>query len=173
MPDISVVVDAVTIVYDDGVDKISVPDVLALPTVETDTSKRLAPDGSGGVEFVAGGGGGGFDSDQTVATTDATPTVIDTYATLANSKGVTLDCYVEGYNVAGVLVASHIVKGTFTRDGAGVVSEADVNHLHTYQADPTWGLPDFNVAAQSIEIRVTGKAATVINWRMRRFTAEV
>ena len=34
------------------------PDVEELPTAETDTTKVLSPDGTGGVTFVAGGGGG-------------------------------------------------------------------------------------------------------------------
>lgn len=38
-------------------DAAGVADILDLPTAETDTSLRLAPDGAGGVEFVAGGGG--------------------------------------------------------------------------------------------------------------------
>ena len=38
---------------------IGVSEITGLPTSETVTSKRLAPDGSGGVAWVAGGGGGG------------------------------------------------------------------------------------------------------------------
>ena len=33
----------------------SIADILDIPTVETDTDLRLAPDGAGGVEWVAGG----------------------------------------------------------------------------------------------------------------------
>lgn len=36
----------------------NVADILDLPTVETDTDLRLAPDGAGGVEWAATGGGG-------------------------------------------------------------------------------------------------------------------
>lgn len=40
-------------------------EITDIPTAETDTTKRLAPDGAGAVEWVAGGGGGGsqFDDD--------------------------------------------------------------------------------------------------------------
>lgn len=81
-----------------------------LTTGDNDTTKRLAPDGAGGVEFVAGGGGGAPD--------DAP------YVTTAADAGLSAEVVIPG------LAASADIAGN---GGAGTSHE-----YNSGDTDPTW-----------------------------------
>ena len=55
-------------------------------------------------------------------------------------------------------------------NAAGSVSEEEATNVTTYyQTDGSWGTPDLNISGATIQARVTGKAATDIDWTVTVF----
>lgn len=100
----------------------------------------------------------------TVTTIDATPTVMQTYATVANSiRRITAK--VTARRTAGGGAAndtySVILDGLIKNDGGVVTTHTTTS---TQIKDVAAWVIEYNIVGASVELRVTGTAATTIDW---------
>lgn len=114
--------------------------------------------GTNSITLDVGGG-----SDNTVTTTDATPTTL-AFFTLAASEAVTFYADVVGakadYSAA---IGGNAEATARTAGGAAVMVGAPVINLNT----DSGGSPDFNmvVSGNNLILQVTGEVATTYNWK--------
>lgn len=106
------------------------------------------------------------------ATSNATPRFMytdgaaDTLTLPANTSW-TFDILVNGFKTDGSATAGYRIQGVIYRDGSGNVTFAGGTPTTTViaETDATWDcVVEANVAAQALDIKVTGSAATAINW---------
>jgi len=143
-------------------------DGLIWPSVDGTDGQSLTTDGSGNLTFTTISGGGG-----TVATVQTTDATVTTLASISLASGSTVT--VRGFGMAqGPSQASvgfnftgcgHNAAGTSVRDGR-VVDTMDDN-TNNYALDI-----DVDDASDTMRIRVTGIAATTIDWRVEYETTE-
>lgn len=136
-----------------GIKSFTSSPVVPTPTLPTDAANKA---------YVDGLGGGASASVQTV---NATPTTLYTQ-TIAASEVHTLEVTVTAYDLAGVHRASYVLVAQAHRPGAGAAVVGTVTVVHQQETDPAW---DVNVVASGNDalVRVTGAAATTINWQGR------
>jgi hypothetical protein len=98
-----------------------------------------------------------------VQTLDATPIVL---ATISIPRGTATTVYavISGDRADGGAGAGATYLGTW-RNVGGVVTRVGADQVpFSPQDDVTWGLPTAVAIVDGINLRVTGKAATTINW---------
>jgi hypothetical protein len=115
--------------------------------MQTLAAKQLAPDISGEVQ-----------------TTNAVTTVLATF-TPVDGKTTTAVCIVSARKTDGTQGAGYEMLGSFRRNG-GVVTQIDTDQIEAQaQDDPAWNV-EYNVSGTTVQVRVTGVAATNIDWRV-------
>lgn len=134
-------------------------DVKQVKTAETDTTKVLQPDGSGGVVFQPGGG-----VVSTVTTTDATVTTLATIA-IANNTVVKIDVDAVARRTDAAARAGYRRAVLVYREAAGAATiQGSVDSDFTRESTGAWNLT-IDVNVNDARIRVTGAAAQTINWK--------
>lgn len=101
----------------------------------------------------------------TATTTDATPTVIKAISVAAD-KTISIDVDVIGNKASTATKAAYRLIGSFYRNGSGnVTAISDTVSLTTDEADTDWDVSLVaNTSNQTIDVTITGKAATTIAW---------
>jgi hypothetical protein len=105
-----------------------------------------------------------------VTTTDATTTTVLTIPIDANT---TVSCGARWFGriVAGNTQAMRESTFVIRRVGAGPVQWGSTNDVFsTTKDDAGWGALDFAISSNNLIIRVTGMAATSINWKCAAWT---
>lgn len=104
--------------------------------------------------------------DGTASTSDATPTTVFTYATLADERVVKFDISVVGREAATEDLASFNMVGLANRDNASVVTILD-EAIQVYKSAgaAAWSL-SLVVSGTDILVQVVGEAAHDIEWRV-------
>jgi hypothetical protein len=98
----------------------------------------------------------------TVTTSDATVTTIMSLTTVTDSVEF-LEFVIKGMVVGGSDVAAYIRRATI-KNVAGVASVANFSSEYTYEDVPAWNC-SVAVSGATVEIQVTGAAATNISWK--------
>jgi hypothetical protein len=103
----------------------------------------------------------------TTTTTDASNTVAHSVA-VAQNEVWAVEATVVGRKTSGADRIMAVVKGLFYRNGANVTQQGSTSVPFEEQSDATWGGVDLiaNTSSQSVDVQVTGKAATTINWKV-------
>ena len=105
-----------------------------------------------------------------LTTTNATATVA---VSVPMSNDSTTMFYVRavGISTGGTNGAGYAVYATYKKDGAAApaIIGAFPENAHWKESDSTWGGIDFNVSSPVVQVRVTGKAATTIKWKVYVF----
>lgn len=101
----------------------------------------------------------------TVQTTNAMPTTIATYATLANNRVIAMKVTVIGIDPSNPARAHFVAEVTILRDPGGVVSVLEDLFLKNYKDNPAWDL-QFNVVGQSVAVDVVGFVGQTVEWRL-------
>jgi hypothetical protein len=96
-----------------------------------------------------------------VQTTDATVTTLDSF-TLASNTAVTVAWMVTALKSDRTQAAGYSVLATFRNNG-GTVSQVGTTEVTPKEDDSTWDCTIDN-ATTTIRLRITGKAATTIQW---------
>jgi len=99
----------------------------------------------------------------TVTTTDATPTVAKSIA-LDDNTAYLVKSFVVGRGTAGAERAAAIIYGFAYRQSAGSAVLADAGTPFLSETDAGMDIV-FSVSGNNLQVEVTGKAATTINWR--------
>jgi hypothetical protein len=108
-----------------------------------------------GVDSIAG----------TVQTTTASTTTAASF-TPPDSTVSVLDVTVSGRKSDGTQGAGYRLAGTFRRSGGTVTQIGSTSVLSTQEDDSAWDAA-FNISGTSIQVSVTGVAATTIDWKAR------
>lgn len=121
-------------------------------------------------DFTRPDAGGGFPSRTESAakqTTNATETLVWSRTMSSTQSTWVLDVVLIGTKSGGTDRASFWRRATVYRAGSGALAfqGAVLNPGVDAKSDGTWG--DINVTADTndVQVKVTGKAATTINWR--------
>lgn len=129
--------------------------------------KRLLVDANGRLLVSAVIAGVGVGSEDSVQTTDATETeIIEMDA--AEDAAYHVEAIVVAKKSDGTQRAVFKISGLFYRaTGGNVTQQGNTQALSIIRSDSDW-LADFNAntSAQTIEVKVTGKAATTIDWQV-------
>jgi len=99
-----------------------------------------------------------------VQTTDVTQKTLATFTTTTNDTVYSFRAEVTGIN-AGADGASYEIKGTFKRIGGSVIQIGSTLVVVSNKDNITWGGVTFDISGSNIRVRVTGLAATTINWQ--------
>lgn len=100
-----------------------------------------------------------------VTTTDATATTIMTIP-IPNNSVCGLDLHVIGIKNDSSEGANYVIKGTY-RNNAGTVSiVGTLSSSHLEEDDTNWDVA-LSVSSTNVLVKVTGVAATTINWKTR------
>lgn len=128
------------------------------------TEFLVKSDGSMVPVVIAGGG-------SAVQTVNAAPTLINTMPVPANNT-LELEVRVAGTRADAGAGAAYVVRGAF-RNQAGIVTQVDSTEVDVlFKDDLTWGDPTFVISGTNLLTKVTGKAATTINWSVNILTVE-
>lgn len=104
-----------------------------------------------------------------VQTTDATQTdALSVF--VAPGVSAEIDVQVWGRSAAGDVSFHHRRARAYRGESVNLAAAGvSVALMPDFKSDATWGTPDIAVddTAQTIIVRVTGKAATTIEWRVR------
>ena len=100
----------------------------------------------------------------TVQTTNATPTTIASYATLANSRVIALRYNVFGYDTANDFVGHFIAEVTVKRDSVSTLTIMEELVLKTFKDNVNWDVA-VNVNGLALDIDVTGDLGNTVEWR--------
>lgn len=102
-----------------------------------------------------------------VTTTDATVTSALSVP-MGNDTVTLFQVWAVGVSSGGTNGAGYSVYATYKKDGAAApaIVGAFPENAHWKESDSTWGGITFNVSTPSVNIQVTGKAATTINWKV-------
>lgn len=134
-------------------------DVKQIKTAETDSTKVLQPDGSGGVAFQPGGG-----VVSTVTTTDATVTTLATI-TIADDTVVKIEVDAVARRTDAAARAGYRRAVLVFREAAGSATiQGPVDSDFTRESTGAWNLT-IDVTGNDARIRVTGVASQTINWK--------
>jgi len=98
-----------------------------------------------------------------VSTSDATVTTIDSIGTITDSSNHVV-AFVSGITSDGATAGSYHIEGTFNNDSGTVTQVGSTTQVHAAEEDATWGGATFAVSSNNILVKVTGKAATNIDW---------
>lgn len=101
----------------------------------------------------------------TASTTDGTVTTCGTY-TVPDLSTVTVTARVSAVQDSHAAGAAYVIVAGFRRNGATVTQIGATSALVTAEDDAAWNAA-FDVSSTEVRIRVTGKAATNVNWRAR------
>jgi hypothetical protein len=170
MPEISTVVDAATVKFEDNVLKAG--KIEALKTDENDTTRRLAPSGvDGGVEWVPDIPGSAFGTvvDASVSTPTDSPVLILTHTTTLDDATTLLMLDIFGHGANGE-TPSYTLRITAKRDSSSVVTIEDIDIIHEFNDGA--GLPTAVVVGSDIQVKVTGILAVPVTWRVGGNVAE-
>jgi len=99
-----------------------------------------------------------------VQTTDATQTTLATFSANTNDTIYSFRAEVTGIQ-AGANGAGYEIKGTFKRIGGTVTQIGSTLVVYAHEDDSTWGGVTFDISGSDIRVRVTGLAATTIDWQ--------
>lgn len=102
-----------------------------------------------------------------VQTTDATPATAQ-YLNLADPATHSVLARIVGQESGGGNRAIYAREAALYRAGAGAAQEGSTTTLGAdIESDAAWGGPSFATGSNAYSLRVTGKAATTIDWRAR------
>lgn len=100
-----------------------------------------------------------------VQTTDATVTTIDSFS-LASATAVSVSTLFTAIRSDSGAAGSWIVNAAF-KNNAGTVTQVGTTSVTAIGADDgTWGGPSCDFSGTTVRLRVTGKAATTIQWTL-------
>ncbi len=103
---------------------------------------------------------------KTVQTTTATVTTIDSF-TLSDNTTYNVEAWITGDVSSGANSAGYIVMATVKRTGGGAATlVGTANQIHVREDDAAWDAT-IDVTGNDCRVRVTGVAATTINWKCR------
>jgi hypothetical protein len=130
---------------------LGVADTTLLST--SSTARRVIENNTGpSIDFV-----------QRVTTTNATVTTIANYL-LKDARVYHFHVLCAGVKSDGTQRASYEFLGTFYRTAAGAaVQQGATTMLHSVESDAAWDVA-FAIATNTVQVRVTGVAATTIKW---------
>lgn len=100
----------------------------------------------------------------TVQTTNATPTTIASYTTLANSRAIVMRYNVFGYDTANDFVGHFIAEVTVKRDSVSTLTISEELVLKTFKDNLNWDV-NVNVNGLALDIDVTGDVGNTVEWR--------
>jgi len=100
----------------------------------------------------------------TVQTTNATPTLIATYNTLADNRAIAMNLTVLGFEATGSRTGHFSIEVTAYRNSASTVTVLEDLFLKNYTTDVNWDVT-FVVVGTTIQVFVTGDVAQMIEWR--------
>lgn|SRR5574341_1108574 len=105
--------------------------------------------------------------DSKIQTTGATETVVWARTMTSTQSTWMLDIAVIGTKSGGTDRASFWRRATVYRAGSGDLAfgGAVLNPGVDYKSDGTWGDVNVTSTGSTVQVKVTGKAATTINWR--------
>jgi len=99
----------------------------------------------------------------TVQTPGNTATTISTVAIPA-SKAITIEAVVNGIKSDLSAGAGYVYRATFKNNAGTVSLIGSESQDYSEEDDATWGGVTFVISGTNVLVKVTGKAATVINW---------
>jgi hypothetical protein len=100
----------------------------------------------------------------TLQTTNATQSTLASYTTSTNDTVYAFTAEVTGI-VSGGDSASYEIKGTFKRVSGTVTQIGPTLVTVSNEENVAWGGCTFDISGTDIRVRVTGLAATTINWK--------
>lgn len=98
-----------------------------------------------------------------VQTTDATETTL-WFRTLADESAYWFEARVVGKEDGSGNRAAYIRRVLVFRNGGGATIQGAVSATETIESDAAWDC-DFDVSGNDVRLRITGVAATVIDWK--------
>ena len=101
-------------------------------------------------------------------TTDATVTTTETY-TPTDAYAATLIVDVVARKSDGSQAAGYRLAGTFRRAGA-TTTQVGATTIYSHEDDAAWNVA-LDTSGSSVRVRVTGVAATTIDWRVKIWRA--
>lgn len=101
----------------------------------------------------------------TVTTTDATVTTCGS-VTPTDLNVVRIVAHIVATKSSHDAGAAYWITGVFRRSGGTVTQISSTTTIDVAEDDATWNAT-LDVSGTSVRVRVTGKAATTINWRTR------
>lgn len=99
----------------------------------------------------------------TTQTTDATVTLL-WQGGLGDNTVLSIKAHVIGIQSTGVNRASYIKAATIYRAGGGATIQGTVTTIHSQESNGAWDC-DIVVSSNAVQLKVTGAAATTINWK--------
>lgn len=102
---------------------------------------------------------------KTLATTNATPTIIGTYAMATNSRLYVLRCSVLAVGDTLAQSALYDVTVAYSRSSGGVLTNRVASVTTVYETTAGFNVTQANVG-DNLEISVTGAAATNLRWHV-------
>lgn len=106
--------------------------------------------------------------DSTVQTADATVTVIHTVSTVTDNS-TWIEATIQGIDGTANEVAFYKFSAFFFNNAGTVTQKGTTTTLDSHEDDASWGF-DLNISGTDVQIRVTGDATNVVEWRIRGFT---
>ncbi len=131
---------------------------LTWPIADGSANQVIATNGAGTLSFATAQ----VATINTVNTTDATVTTIATIATTEDSTHF-IDVKIVAHDQADVQGAGYLLRATFLND-TNVVTQIGTDDKLSFETDPLWDVAT-EINTTNVRIRVTGEAATVIDWR--------
>lgn len=136
-----------------------------LGSAATDTGQRLAPDGTGGVEFVSGLG---F-TKNTTSTTDSTFTTVATIP-IVDETTVFIETRVTARRTNGADRAGYLRRAmVFRTGGGGATKQGSTSTPFTRESEEDYNVR-ISVSGNNAIIEVRGRSAHNVNWTSNHFT---
>nr|QBK86418.1 MAG: hypothetical protein LCMAC102_02130 [Marseillevirus LCMAC102] len=145
-----------------GTDAI-VLDANTWPIADGSSDQVLQTDGAGQLSFATVP----TLTDNTVQTTDATVTTLATIATTTD-RSTLIDVKVSARNTGASEAAGYFLKSVF-RNNTGTVTQVGTDDLLSFEDNTAWAVTT-SISGTNILVRVTGVAATTINWKSQHTT---
>ena len=114
--------------------------------------------------------GAGSATESTVSTTDGTLTTIDTVA-VPTDEAILIKAEIVSIKDDATEKAGLVIEAIYANNSGTVTLQGAVNYIHR-QVPAGWNVT-FVISSTNILIRVTGNAATNIDWKCARYTLGV
>ena len=135
-------------------------DGLKWPATDGTSGFAITTDGAGNLSFAAVA----TENIDTVTTTDATVTTIRTIATTSNTC-IFVNVKATARNTANTQGAGYVLRAVYLNN-AGVLTQIGIDDKLSIESNSAWEIAT-SISTTNILIRVTGVAATTINWTTR------
>jgi hypothetical protein len=149
------------------------PSADKLVGVETSTGKKQGISVGSGLNLTGNTLSASAFTENTVTTVDATATTIATIA-IAPDTAVLIEAYVVAKEPSGGAEhAAYVIRALVFRTGTGAATLQGTNQ-NDFTRETTGGMnAEIITSGNNAIIRVTGKAATTINWKSQHRTVSV